>query len=434
MSDSRPKAAAFRPETADSGPAGVPSPFPAGVPRPGGGSRKAPASPGTVAVILLAGRSLRTWPMTAELPKPLLPLWGRPLTERVLEQLQGVVETAILVVGYLKERILAHYGDRFGSIRLVPVEQTSQRGTADALRAAAPLVEDGALVINGDDFYHHDDLRRAAARRCAILVKEATDPWNRATVSVTPDDRLIEIVEKPPQARPGELSSIGAYSLAREDLAHLGEVGESVRGELELPDLIRILVRTRGVEVVRSRRPWLPLTYAWDLIGRVVPLFVEDGGEGAAALRLETAAPRPNHEGPVFLAEGARIDPEARIEGPVALGEGAVVEAGATVRRAVLLAGARIGEGAFVEDSVLGAGAVVGRRAELRSGPVERIRVLDHEARVGVPRVGACLGDRARIPSGAVVSPGTLVEPGEAGEPGVRVLGFTPRTPHAKPA
>ena len=351
----------------------------------------------------------------------------------MLEQLQGVVETAILVVGYRKERILAHYGDRFGSIRLVPVEQTSPRGTADALRAAAPFVEDRALVINGDDYYHHDDLERAAARRCAILVKEATDPWNRATVSVTPDDRLIQVVEKPPQARPGELSSIGAYSLAREDLAHLGEVGESVRGELELPDLIRILIRTRGVEVVRSRRPWLPLTYAWDLIGRVVPLF-EGAGEGAAALGLETTAPRPNHQGPVFLAEGARIHPEARIEGPVALGEGAVVEAGAVVRRAVLLAGARIGEGAFVEDSVLGAGAVVGRRAELRSGPVERIRVLEHEARVGVPRVGACLGDRARIPAGEVVSPGTLVEPGEAGESGVQVLGFTPRTPHAKPA
>ena len=433
MSDSRPKAAALRQQAAESAPAGVASPVPAGVPRPGAGSRTPPANAGTVAVILLAGRSLRTWPMTAELPKPLLPLWGRPLTERVLEQLQGVVETAILVVGYRKERILAHYGDRFGSIRLVPVEQTSPRGTADALRAAAPFVEDRALVINGDDYYHHDDLERAAARRCAILVKEATDPWNRATVSVTPDDRLIQVVEKPPQARPGELSSIGAYSLAREDLAHLGEVGESVRGELELPDLIRILIRTRGVEVVRSRRPWLPLTYAWDLIGRVVPLF-EGAGEGAAALGLETTAPRPNHQGPVFLAEGARIHPEARIEGPVALGEGAVVEAGAVVRRAVLLAGARIGEGAFVEDSVLGAGAVIGRRAELRSGPVERIRVLDHEARVGVPRVGACLGDRARIPSGAVVSPGTLVEPGEAGESEVQVLGFTPRTPHAKPA
>ena len=110
----------------------------------------------------------------------------------------------------------------------------------------------------------------------------------------------------------------------------------------------------------------------------------------------------------------------------------------AVVRRAVLLAGARIGEGAFVEDRMLGAGAVVGRRAELRSGPVERLRltfrVLDHEARVGVPRVGACLGDRARIPAGEAVPPGTLAPPGEAGESGVQVLGFTPCTPHAKPA
>ena len=92
----------------------------------------------------------------------------------------------------------------------------------------------------------------------------------------------------------------------------------------------------------------------------------------------------------------------------------------------MLLAEARIGEGALVEDSVLGAGAVVGRGAELRSGPVERIRVLDHESRVGVPRMGACLGDRARVPAGEVVRQGTLAPSGDAGDSGVRAPGSTP--------
>ena len=384
-----------------------------------------------VAVILLAGRSLRTWPLTVGTPKPLLPLWGRPLAERVLEGLEGVVDEAILVVGYEKEQVLAHLGDRFGSIRLTPVEQTRQRGTADALRAAAPLIEGRALVINGDDYYHRDDLRRAAERRCAILVKEATDPWNRATVSVTEDDRLLEVVEKPPKARPGDLSSIGCYALAREDLEHLGEVGESVRGELELPDLIRILIETRGVEVVRSRRPWIPLTYAWDLIGRVVPLF-ERGAEGAAALALETSPAEGNWSGPVLLAPGAEVHPEAVLRGPVALGPGAVVERGACVGRAVLLPGARIGEGAVVEDSVLGAGASVGAGAALRSGPVERIRVLEHEARIGVPRVGACLGDAAAIPPGEETEPGTLLAPGERLDPGTRYLGYGSLAPETR--
>lgn len=365
------------------------------------------------AVILLAGRSQRTWPLTASLPKPLLPLWGRPLTERVLDQLLGVVETAILVVGYRKEQILGHFGKSYRGIRLVPVEQQSARGTADALRVAATVLEGPALVLNGDDFYHGDDLARLAEHRTAILCKEASDPWNRATVTVTEDDWLVDVQEKPPEAKPWELSSVGAYSLTRENLDRLGEVRESVRGELELPDLIRILARSPGVRAVRARRPWIPLTYPWDVIGRIVPLFGGDPpGDGARLLGFETSSGEPG-EGAVFLGEDAGVHPDARLRGPVELGPRARIAAGAVVERAVLMEGARIEADAVVRDSVLGPGASVGPEARLASGPVERIRVLDHTARVGVPLVGACLGAGASVAAGATVPPGTLLGPGE---------------------
>ena len=370
-------------------------------------------SPRPTAVILLAGRSQRTWPLTADYPKPLLPLWGRPLTERVLEQLRGVVDTAVLVVGYQKERILDHFGTRYAGIRLVPVEQASARGTADALRVAAAAVRGPVLVLNGDDFYHHDDLARVSEHPTAILCKEASDPWNRATVTVTEGDWLVDVQEKPPAARPWELSSVGAYSLRREDLEHLGEVRESVRGELELPDLIRILARSSGVRAVRARRPWIPLTYPWDVIGRIVPLFGGDPpGQGARALGFETSTGEMG-EGAVFVGEGASVHPEARLVGPVELGAGARIAAGAEVERAVLMEGASVGAGATVRDSVLGRGASIGAGARLLSGPVERIQVLEHTARVGVPVVGACLGAGASVAAGAETPPGTLLGPAE---------------------
>ncbi len=365
------------------------------------------------AVILLAGRSRRTWPLTGRVPKPLLPLWGRPLAERVLDQLQGIVDEAILVVGYRKEEMLGHFGRFHGTIRLIPVEQQVARGTADALRAARDALGGPALVINGDDFYHADDLARVAEERPAILAKPATDPWNRAAVDLTGDGWLLDVVEKPTDAQPGALSSIGAYSLDREDLEHLGAVGESVRGELELPDLIRILVRVRGVRVVRSRMPWLPLTYAWDLIGRVAPLF--EGGEAtrtARALGLDWEE-IGGAAGVVTRGAGACIHPDARLAGAVALGASARIGSGAVVERAVLLDGAEVGRGAVVRDSVLGFGARVGEGARLRSGPVARIRVLDHLARPGVERIGACLGDDAVVEPGAETPPGALLGPGQ---------------------
>ena len=370
-------------------------------------------SPQPTAVILLAGRSQRTWPLTADFPKPLLPLWGRPLTARVLDQLHGVVDTAVLVVGYQKDRILDHFGTRYGDIRLVPVEQQKARGTADALRVAAGVVQGPVLVLNGDDFYHHDDLARVSEHPTAILCQEASDPWNRATVTVTEEDWLVDVREKPPSARPWELSSVGAYSLRRVDLEHLGDVQESVRGELELPDLIRILARSPGVRAVRARRPWIPLTYPWDVIGRIVPLFGGDPpGEGARALEFETSTGQMG-EGAVFVGEGASVHPEARLRGPVELGAGARIAAGAVVERAVLMEGANVGPRAIVRDSVLGRGAAVGEGARLLSGPVERIRVLGHVARVGVPVVGACLGARASVAAGSETPPGTLLGPDE---------------------
>ena len=385
------------------------------------------ALPRPTAVILLAGRSVRTWPLTADFPKPLLPLWGRPLTERVLDQLHGIVDTAVLVVGYLKERILDHFGPSYRGIRLVPVEQETARGTADALRVAASAVEGRVLVLNGDDFYHAEDLARVVEHRTAILCTEATDPWNRATVTVTDDDWLVDVEEKPPQAEPGALSSVGAYSLAREDLAHLYEVRESVRGELELPDLIRILARSSGVRVVRARRPWIPLTYPWDLIGRIVPLFGGDPpGTGARALGFETTNADLG-EGAFFVGDGARVHPDAHLRGPVELGPRTSIAAGAVVERAVLLEGARIGPRAIVRDSVLGYGASVGEGARLLSGPVDRIQVLRHTARVGVPVVGACLGAGASVASGAETPPGTLLGPGERFSCGVGTAGKSKR-------
>ncbi|MYB31488.1 MAG: hypothetical protein F4Y20_02880 [Acidobacteria bacterium] len=72
-----------------------------------------------------------------------------------------------------------------------------------------------------------------------------------------------------------------------------------------------------------------------------------------------------------------------------------------------------MGAGAIVRDSVLGRGASIGEGARLRSGPVERIQVLEHTARVGVPVVGACLGAGASVAAGAETPPGTLLGPGE---------------------
>ncbi|MCK4832078.1 MAG: NTP transferase domain-containing protein, partial [Anaerolineales bacterium] len=74
--------------------------------------------PPTQAVILVAGASTRTHPLTIHRPKPLLPLLNKPILQHTLEQLDGLVAEAILVVGFEREQIRQAFGSSFRSIRL----------------------------------------------------------------------------------------------------------------------------------------------------------------------------------------------------------------------------------------------------------------------------------------------------------------------------
>lgn len=373
------------------------------------------------AVIMAAGRSTRTQPLTSTRPKPLVPLWNRPLLEHQLAQLEGLTDEVILVVGYRQEQIEAFARDRKGGPRLRLVTQEHQRGTADALLAARPHLKDEALVINGDDFYHRDDLRALAARGPAILVTTVPDPQNRAVVELS-GERVVDIVEKPPTAPPDALCSIGAYALRHRDLGELDRLTPSVRGELELPDLIRTLAQAGAVRYHRVERIWFPITYAWDALGIVLSLWREP--ERAASLGLSTESKGSLMgrrdlrlgegilvEGPVALGSGTEIGAGVRIVGPVSLGRDCRVEAGARIEASVLFDGVQVGEGTRVRYSVLGSGVRLGSGVaiEALSGQSLSVTVKGRELHPEIERLGLVAGDRASLADGSRVAAGTVL-------------------------
>ena len=85
------------------------------------------------AVIMAAGKSTRTYPLTLTRPKPLLPVMGKTVFERHLEALSGLVDGVVAVVGYRGDMIRAAFGDVFQGMPVTYVEQTEQRGTGHAV-------------------------------------------------------------------------------------------------------------------------------------------------------------------------------------------------------------------------------------------------------------------------------------------------------------
>ena len=88
------------------------------------------------AVIIAAGKSTRTYPLTVTKPKPLLKLFNIPLLEHNLKQLQHVVKEAIIIIGYKGNMIEDYFGEKYGHIKLKYVVQEKQDGTGSALSQA----------------------------------------------------------------------------------------------------------------------------------------------------------------------------------------------------------------------------------------------------------------------------------------------------------
>lgn len=109
------------------------------------------------AVIMAGGEGIRLRPLTASIPKPMLPLGGKPILERIIDSLkrQGLRDI-VISVRYLKEQIISHFGDgaRLG-VRISYIEEESPLGTCGALSQLPPSTEP-TLLMNGDLLTDHD--------------------------------------------------------------------------------------------------------------------------------------------------------------------------------------------------------------------------------------------------------------------------------------
>jgi MurNAc alpha-1-phosphate uridylyltransferase len=149
-------------------------------------------------MILAAGRGERMRPLTDTLPKPLLPVRGKPLIERHVEALACAgMERIVINLAWLGSLIREHLGDgsRFGVPIAYSEESPHALETAGGIFRALPLLgPDPFLVVNGD-----------------IL----TDfPFDRPTVAGDHDAHLV-LVPNPPQHPRGDFGLEGGLALER---------------------------------------------------------------------------------------------------------------------------------------------------------------------------------------------------------------------------
>jgi len=216
------------------------------------------------AVIMAAGLGKRLRPLTLTMPKPLLPVGGRPILDWTLERLPREVDEVVVVVNYLAEQIQAHVGEQSHGRPVTYVRHEVLDGTAGAVRACREVVRGRFMVVSGDDLYGADDLAELAEHKLAVLVSaEQKNAERLGLCTVNADGSLKGIAEKgSPEhaelvARNECLVNCGAYVL---DERFFGvEPVKIPSGEFGLPQTLAALAATGvAVDVVRATS-WTPI-------------------------------------------------------------------------------------------------------------------------------------------------------------------------------
>ena len=391
------------------------------------------------AVIMAAGRGTRMRPLTDTRPKPLLPVGGTTLLERLLAQCHGLVDRIVLVVGYRGTMIKDQVGEAYQDTPIVYVEQSDRRGTADALSQAAAAVDGGLVVLNGDVVIDRELLVRLTETEGHAMAVTTVETPSAYGVVETTDGQVTGLHEKP-ENPPSSRINVGLYAFEQSVFSAIDQIDESPRGEYELTDAItRLVTAGESVTAVPYNGTWLDVGRPWDLLAatdvaladtdRSIEGTVESGGhleQGVAIAEGAHVRAGAYIEGPVVVGTDATIGPNAYVRGPAVIGPGTHVGHAVEIKHSVLMAGTSVGHLSYVGDSVLGAdvnfgaGTVV---ANLRHDeqPV-RMQVKGEEVDTGRRKLGAVVGDNTKTGINTSLNAGVRLGTDARTGPGEAVL------------
>lgn len=158
----------------------------------------------TKVFILAGGYGLKMRPFTYEMPKPMIPVSGRPILEHIIENLreQGFRDLIILV-GHLGEKIKEHFGNgsKFG-VHIDYVEEEKPSGTAGPLRLAKDLLRNGPFIMYYGDVLAKLDLRELIDYHLAhkglatLSLSSVEDPSSYGSVRLR-GTKIVGFEEKP---------------------------------------------------------------------------------------------------------------------------------------------------------------------------------------------------------------------------------------------
>src|SRR6266498_3888547 len=311
-------------------------------------------------VIMAGGEGTRLRPLTANQPKPMLPLGNRPMMEHIVRHVHNHgFKDIVVTVQFLASQVRNYFGD--GSdmgVDLTYATETTPLGTAGSVRNAAEQLQDTFLV---------------------------KPHWGQVF---------------------SDTINTGIYVLEPEVFQHIPDGGSDSAGDI-FPKLLELGAPLYGFVVDGY----------WEDVGNLEAYQKahQDILDGRVKVDIGGFEVRPG----VWLGEGAEVDPDARLDGPVLIGDFAKVERDVHLREySVIGSGVVVKSGAFLHRAIVHDNAYIGQGASLRGCVVGRSADVKRGGRV---EDGVVVGDNANIGHGAILQPNVKIYPFKTVEPGATV-------------
>jgi glucose-1-phosphate thymidylyltransferase len=298
-------------------------------------------------VIPLAGKGTRLRPHTHVTPKPLLKVGDKPVMSYILDDLRDLgVNEAVVITGHLKEKVQEYMEREYPDFQAVYVEQTEQRGTADAVRLAEPYAHDELLIIFVDTLFDADlsVVKTLPADVAGVIWAKEVEDYQRFGVIVTDENGFMQrIIEKPSEPI-SKLANIGLYyirdwKLLFEGIRHVMDSPPGGAGEYYLTDAFQYMVDHGARIKTIAIEGWYDAGKPETLLETNHHVLSTTRGKAPVGGRNVTV-----HE-PVHVADGVELE-DAEI------GPNVTLSAGSVVRRS-RLSHTIVGEKTVIEGSEL---------------------------------------------------------------------------------
>jgi mannose-1-phosphate guanylyltransferase / phosphomannomutase len=367
------------------------------------------------AVVMAGGEGSRLRPLTSGVPKPLVPVVGKPVMEHILRLLRthGITDV-VVTLQYLGSAIRDYFGDGsdFG-VDITYVVEDSPLGTAGSVKNAQEYLDEPFIVISGDALtdidlgkvmaYHKE--KRASA---TIVLTSVSNPLEFGVVITNPDGSINRFLEKPSW---GEVFSdqvnTGIYVIEPEVLDLLPPATVVDWSGDVFPKMLINKMPLYG---------YLAPGY-WCDIGNIQTYYQAnwDALEG----RVDVEIPGERRHGNVWVGENVEIGYDVRINGPAYVGNECKLKAGVFINGPVCVGNfSVIDENTKISNSVIWTYSYIGENSRLRQAIVCRHVTIKNNCLL---EEGAVIGDEVVVGEGTTIDAGVKIWPDKEIEPGSTV-------------